>query len=191
MAIAIACNHTPHGAAAMPPPGKLSRLVPHDPQICPIGSLTVWLNPGEIPNDALRGAPGRAPRPPLERLDAEPDHAEVVGLACLQAGVVAKTGTNPCDIDLCPGQEQPTRLYLEALGILAKFFGCIVLGVDADRIHEDIPSDALSEGLLHLHQGRGREWAATFALRIHEIDQDRLVLDQVVVEPDLLVFMGL
>src|SRR5215831_3368611 len=62
----------------MPPPGKLSRLVPHDPQICPIGSLTVWLNPGEIPDDGLGGAPGRAPRPPLERLDAEPNHAEVV-----------------------------------------------------------------------------------------------------------------
>ena len=107
------------------------KLVPHDPQIRPIGSLTVRLHPGKIPDDGLRGAPGRAPRPPLERLDAEPDHAEVVGLACLQAGVVAKTGTNPCDIGLCPGQEQPTGLHGETLGILPERFGRIVLRVDA------------------------------------------------------------
>jgi hypothetical protein len=55
-------------------PGKLSHLVPHDPHIRPIGSLPLWLNPGEIPDDSLGGTPGRAPRPPLERFDAEPDH---------------------------------------------------------------------------------------------------------------------
>ena len=53
-------------------------LVPHEPHRRPIGSLPVWLQPGEILDDGLGGTPGRAPRPPLERFDAEPDHVEVV-----------------------------------------------------------------------------------------------------------------
>src|SRR5262249_2016616 len=114
----------------MPPPGKLRRLVPHDPQIRPIGSLPVWLNPGQIPNDRLGGTPARAPRPPLERLDAEPDHTEVVGLAGLQAGVITETGPYLRDVGRGPGQEQPARLHLETRGILPKFIGSIVLGVN-------------------------------------------------------------
>jgi len=48
----------------------------------------------------------------------------------------------------------------------------------------------VAKGVLHLHQGRGRERASALARRIHEIDQDGLVLNQVVIESDLLVLMG-
>ena len=58
-----------------------------------------------------------------------------------------------------------------------------MLGCEGERVHEDVAPDAVFEELLHAHQvRRGERTAPVLALRVHEVDSDDPVLDQVVVK---------
>src|SRR5712691_9637986 len=86
------------------------------------------------------------------------------------------------DVLVLAGEEQPTRPGVELRCVRLEHLGRVVLRIDADRIEEDVLADAVAEDPLHLRELRRLERAAGAAVRVDEVDDDCLVLEQVVVE---------
>src|SRR5262249_55474695 len=64
------------------------------------------------------------------------------------------------------------------------------LGLERDRVHEDVAADPGPEQLLDPGEIRRDQRADPLTVRVHEIDRHDPVLDQVVVEANGLVVVG-
>ena len=72
----------------------------------------------------------------------------------------------------------------EVLCVLRKLLGAIPVCFKGDRVHEHICADSIAEQFLNLHEvlGCARSYAVTIG--VHEIDQDGLSSQQIVIETD-------
>ena len=93
------------------------------------------------------------------------------------------------DIGLASGGEQPARSGTDHLCVIRERLGRVALRIDRKRQHQDISAYVLRQLVLHLMQIRQRHRARLFALRIHQVHQDRASADQVVIEAHALVFV--
>src|SRR4029077_20268958 len=88
-----------------------------------------------------------------------------------------------------PGEELPALAYAMRARKALQHPGRIALRVDRDRVHEQVTADALFEQILHPHEiGRDKR-AGKLAARVHHVDRDELVLDEVVVEAHALALV--
>ena len=94
------------------------------------------------------------------------------------------------DVFLLAGQKPPTGLRVVTLGIFGEHLGGVVLGIDRDRVHEDVFANPLSQKPLHLRQARRLQRTGVRADGVDEIDRHDLVLDEIVEEMDGLTFVG-
>ena len=81
-------------------------------------------------------------------------------------------------------KEQPAGANTELLGIGLQHRRRVALGIDADRVEEDVLANPIAQEPLHLHEPRRLERALVLAIGVDEIDRHRLALQQVVVEVD-------
>ncbi len=107
----------------------------------------------------------------------------------LEIGVLHRVGIDEAeplaehlDIIARAGEEQPAGPDIERLGIGLQFLRRIGLGLEADRVHEDVAADTVAEQFLYVREILRHPGADVAAIREHEIDQDDLVLHQIVIE---------
>src|SRR6266700_3240659 len=86
------------------------------------------------------------------------------------------------DVVLLAGEEQPPGPDVELLGVSLQRLGRITLGIDRDRVEEDVLANAVAEKLLHLNQPCRLERALVLATGVDEVDRYLLALEQIVVE---------
>src|SRR2546427_3061937 len=86
------------------------------------------------------------------------------------------------DVVLLAGEKQPAGSDMELLGIGLQRLGRITLGIDRDRVEEDVLANAVAEKLLHLDQPCRLQRALVLATGVDEIDRHFLALEQIVVE---------
>jgi len=154
----------PRSARANPvlPVGKHPRCRP----------LAVRLHPAEV---ILDGAGAQAPRratPPLERLDTELDMAQMAaGSASCKEIAAASSRAHRRSRSMaaaCPTSGRPNRVAGEVSAVLLQHRGCVVLGIERDRVHEDVAPDASFQAFST--RARLPRWCAeaVAALRVHE-----------------------
>ena len=80
------------------------------------------------------------------------------------------------------GEEQPARPDVKLLRVGFEHRGRISLGIDADRVEEEVFANPVAEKPLHLDQPRRLERALPLATGVDEVDRHLLALEQVVVE---------
>src|SRR5437773_7867792 len=78
---------------------------------------------------------------------------------------------------------------MRLLGKALEHGGSVVLGVDREGIHKNIPAHSIAEEFLHLNQVRCCQGASILAACVHEVDGYDLVPEQIVVEMNLLPFV--
>src|SRR5712692_10099775 len=81
------------------------------------------------------------------------------------------------DVLFLAGEEQPAGPDVELLRVRLQHLGRVVLGIDADRVEEDVRAHPIAQEPLHLGQLRGLERAAGAAVRVDQVDRDRLALE--------------
>src|SRR5882672_9260178 len=117
------------------------------PVLRPVGEEDAFTHPL-----GLRHARDRPPK--HERLVAV---AEVAGMEVLVpvhflvGPRKTKAATEQLNVLGLPGKEFPARAHPESLDVGVQHLGRVALRVDADRIHEQIPPDAIAKHLLHTH----------------------------------------
>ncbi len=104
---------------------------------------------------------------------------------------ILETELSPKGVDLVgfASQECPARFDFMHVHIMLQFLGRVFFGFESDRIHEDVSPDAVSQKFLHSLEILSDGHADPFTLGIHEVDDDDLVFDQIVVEANLLAFV--
>jgi len=102
----------------------------------------------------------------------------------------AECPTEQLDVFSLPGEKQPSRPHAVGGGICLQSFGRVMLRIQRDRVHDDIPPDAVSKQFLHAHEVGRREWTHDLAARVEDIQGHDLVFDEVVIEADLLAFVS-
>src|SRR5713101_5980256 len=146
-------------------------------------------HPGNLFRNALGvGQPG-ASSPQHEGLVAILHRPNMVRAIFIYFGV----GINESELDpkqlkvlVLSGQEKPSRPGMKLFGKALEHGWSVVLGVDRERVHKNIPAHSIAEELLHLHQMRRCQRASIRAARVHEVDGYNLVPEQIVVEVNLL-----
>ena len=137
---------------------------------------------------ALSGTPDH------QRLRAVADHSDVVGLVRVFDGVgvgKAERFAQTFDVVGCAGQERPARADVVRPRVACEHHRRVLIGRERDGVEEDVPADPIAEELLDLDEVRGGDGArAIGAGRVHEIDDDLAVFDQVLVEADRLAVVG-
>src|SRR5882762_6330004 len=134
--------------------------------------------------------------------DSSPKHERLVSVA-KGAGVKVlvpvhflvgprETQPTPEELDVLrlSGEELPALARPESLDVAAQHLGRIVLRVERDRIHGQIPPDTIAKHLLNAHEVGCSERTGRLAARVHHVDGHELVLDEIVVEADLLAFVS-
>src|SRR5437870_3232629 len=86
------------------------------------------------------------------------------------------------DIGLVAGEKQPAGPDVELLGVSLQRLGRITLGIDRDRVEEDVLANAVAEKLLHLNEPCRLERALVLAAGVDEVDRYLPALEQIVVE---------
>src|SRR6266700_1038021 len=86
------------------------------------------------------------------------------------------------DVVLLAGEKQPAGSDMKLLGIGLEHGGRVPLGIDADRVEEEVFADAVAEQLLDLDQPRRLERALILAAGVDEVDRYLLALEQIVVD---------
>src|SRR3954452_8771857 len=71
---------------------------------------------------------------------------------------------------------------MELLGIRLQRRRGVPFGIDAQRVKEDIASEMVAQDLLYLCEARGLERTGVAALGIHQVDDEPLAFQQIVVE---------
>src|SRR5262245_3505824 len=107
---------------------------------------------------------------------------------CIQLRVwISEAELAPEQLDVfgVASQKQPTRFRSMHLGILIEHIGSVMFWFEGDRIHEDIATYPFPKFSLNLPQVRCDSQANSLAIRVHEVNNHNLVLDQIIVEPDL------
>src|SRR5437879_4000383 len=151
------------------------------------------IHPEHVSGDFAGIGPGWASCPPVQGLVAVQHDPDVLRLVFVPGGVgisEAQLATKRFDVIGFPGQEQPARLDPVAFGVIAQHFGCVLFRLEGEGIHENIAPNAIPKSLLHLHQVRRLTRATTLACCVHEIDQQDLALDQIIVEPHSLALVS-
>src|SRR5260370_14123401 len=87
------------------------------------------------------------------------------------------------------GQEKTSWPGMKLFGKALEHGWSVVLGVDREGVHKNIPAHSIAEELLHLHQMRRCQGASIRAACVHEVDGYDLVSEQIVVEVHLLPFV--
>src|SRR5947199_268785 len=81
--------------------------------------------------------------------------------------------------------------HAESTRVAREDRGGVLVGRKRDRVEEDVSPEPIPEELLDLDEVRGGDRArAVRAVRVHEIDDDLPIFDQVVVEANLLALVG-
>src|SRR5260370_12075689 len=146
-------------------------------------------HPGNLFRNPLGvGQPGAGP-PQHEGLVAILHRPNMIRAIFIYFGV----GINESELDpkqlkvlVLSGQEKPSRPGMKLFGKALEHGWTVVLRVDRERVHKNIPAHSIAEELLHLHQMRRCQGASIRAARVHEVDGYNLVLEQIVVEVHLL-----
>src|SRR5438876_4788559 len=133
--------------------------------------------------EELRVVDSGVAHPQPARLVADHEAGAVPVLADRVAypGQTQLLGREP-DVFVLAGEEEPARPDAVLLRIGLEHLGLVPLGIDGDRVEEDVLSHALAEKPLQLREPRGLERALVLATRIHDVDRNRLALEQIVVE---------
>src|SRR5262245_17281658 len=97
----------------------------------------------------------RVPHPLAGPLVAEPQKAPMA----IPVGGVVRAGQpellgDELDVVLVAGEEQPAGTDAELLRIGLQHRWCVVLGIDADRVEEDVLTNPVAQKPLHLYQPR-------------------------------------
>src|SRR5260370_8648504 len=105
-------------------------------------------------------------------------------------------GINESELDPKPlkavvlsSQEEPSRAGMKLVGKALEHGCSVMLRVDREGIHKNIPAHSITEELLHLHQVRRCQGTSILAACVHEVDSCDLVFEQIVVEVHLLPFV--
>src|SRR5205814_57898 len=103
------------------------------------------------------------------------------------AGRVARPGQPQLlgrepDVFFLAGEEEPARPDAVLLSVGLEHFGLVPLGIDGDRVEEDVLSHALAEEPLQLREPRGLERALVLATSVDDVDRHRFALEQIVIE---------
>src|SRR4051812_12825811 len=83
-------------------------------------------------------------------------------------------------------QEGPAGAYRVALGVVAQHLWRVLDGIKRERVHENVAAYPIAEQLLHPQQVRRDRNTDPAASRVHEVEKDDLVLDEVLVQADRL-----
>src|SRR6266850_3514997 len=143
VAVSHRCRRTGTTLGARRPAGLQLRdaLAVLLPVLRPVGEEDAFTHPL-----GLRHARDRPPK--HERLVAV---AEVAGMEVLVpvhflvGPRKTKAATEQLDVLGLPGEEFPARAHPESLDVGVQHLGRVALRVDADRIHEQIPPDAIAK----------------------------------------------
>src|SRR5260221_1081098 len=101
----------------------------------------------------------------------------------------AELAAQRLDVGAFAREECPAWLHAKGLGVALEDRGRIELRLQRNRVHEDVAADPLAEEPLHFDEVGGHPWADFAATGVHEIDDDKLARDEVVVEPHGLVLV--
>ncbi|MNY35457.1 hypothetical protein D3C86_1698630 [compost metagenome] len=88
-------------------------------------------------------------------------------------------------------QKLPARQDTLLFDVLLEVLRSVDLGLQGNRVHENILPHTLTQHLLHFAQIGGHGRAGAGAHHIHHIDGNDLATHQIVVEPHLLALMGI
>src|SRR5215470_1579302 len=85
-------------------------------------------------------------------------------------------------IGLLAGEEEPPRSGMELLCVGFHFRRTVMIGINADRVEEDIFSHAIAEHLLDLGEPCSLQRAGVLTMGVDEINGNDLVSQQIIVE---------
>ena len=129
---------------------------------------------------------------PLARSLVAHDQADIVVTRVVGSLVQVEPETifQAFDIGLGRPQKKPPGPDLELLCVLLEGLRGIEFRIHGDGIHEDVPADAVAEPFVDRAKFRGLGGARVRAAGKDEVDRDHLVSQQVLVETNLLSFVG-
>src|SRR5207253_1845942 len=133
----------------------------------------------DILRDPRRMGQAGAGRPPEIGLVPRSDHPDVVRLVRILDGIgirEAQLLAQELDVLGLAGEEQPARPHAVQRRVLLERLGGVFLGLQRDRVEEDVAADPVAEQLLHPHQVGGHRHADPLTPRVHEVDHHLLVL---------------
>src|SRR5262249_30238934 len=88
-------------------------------------------------------------------------------------------------------EEKPARLGSVFVRVSLEHLGSIMIGIECDRVDENFAAEAVTQRFLNLREVlRPPITELSVALRVHEIDDYSLILDQIIVKLYFLVILG-
>ena len=86
------------------------------------------------------------------------------------------------DFVVIAGQIKPSLFVAVLGGILFHHFRRIVIGINADRNDQNVFAHSITQVLVNLHEVQGSSGSYAGARGVHEINDDDMVLDHIIVK---------